>query len=192
MEEPREPRESPAFVADLNDLVAGGHRFSTIYADPPWPYRNQAARGAAAKHYSVLPLDHICREPVTQLACANAHLHLWTTNGFLREAFTVIDAWGFTYKSCFVWIKPQLGAGNYWRAGHEFLLFAVRGNCPFQNHAIPSWMIHPRTGHSRKPAIIRERIEIVSPGPYLEMYGREAFLLSNWTVYGNQISLSLF
>ena len=184
--------ERPAFVADLRQLVAGGHRYRTIYADPPWPYSNRASRGAAAKHYSVLPLETICREPVGELACADAHLHLWTTNSFLREAFTVIDAWGFAYKSCFVWIKPQLGAGNYWRVGHEFLLFAIRGNCPFMEHTHPSWLIHPRTDHSRKPEIIRERIQAVSPGPYLEIYGREAFLHSDWTVYGNQISLSLF
>lgn len=186
------PTNPPAFVSDLAELVTAGHRFRTIYADPPWPYQNRAARGAAAKHYEVLSLDAICREPVTQLAYPDSHLHLWTTNGFLREAFTVIDAWQFTYKSCFVWIKPQLGAGNYWRVGHEFLLFALRGSCPFLNHAEPSWLIHPRTEHSKKPEIVRQRIETVSPGPYLEVYGREAFLNSEWTVYGNQISLSLY
>ena len=184
--------ERLAFTGNLRDLVAAGHRYPTIYADPPWPYRNRAARGAAVNHYPVMSLDQICAEPVNLLASPDAHLHLWTTNGFLREAFTVIDAWGFNYKSCFMWIKPQLGAGNYWRVGHEFLLFATRGKQPFRSHSQRSWQIHPRTEHSSKPAEIRNLIETVSPGPYLELFGREAFLLSDWTVYGNQISLSLF
>ncbi|MCA9201250.1 MAG: hypothetical protein KDA87_27100, partial [Planctomycetales bacterium] len=84
-------------------------------------YDNKAARGAADKHYATMSLEEICRLPVTQLVTENAHLHLWTTNGFLREAFDVIEAWGFDFKSCLVWIKPQLGMGNYWRVSHEFL-----------------------------------------------------------------------
>jgi N6-adenosine-specific RNA methylase IME4 len=62
-----------------------------------------------------MTLDAIRNEPVKDLIADNAHLHLWTTNAFLSEAFDVIRAWGFRYKSCLVWIKPQLGMGNYWR-----------------------------------------------------------------------------
>ncbi|MEK6236669.1 MAG: hypothetical protein N2C14_18325 [Planctomycetales bacterium] len=39
----------PATVADLRELVRAGHRYSTIYADPPWDYDNRASRGAAVK-----------------------------------------------------------------------------------------------------------------------------------------------
>jgi N6-adenosine-specific RNA methylase IME4 len=169
-----------------------GCKFSTVYADPPWSYSNKAARGAADNHYPTLDLPTICREPVQQLVANNAHLHLWTTNGFLYEAFSVIEAWGFTYKSCLVWVKPQLGAGNYWRVSHEFCLFAMRGSLPFADNTIRSWLVHRRTRHSRKPFAVRALIERVSPGPYLELYGREEQPNTGWTVYGNQVERRLF
>jgi N6-adenosine-specific RNA methylase IME4 len=49
-----------------------------------------------------------------------------------------------------------------------------------------------RTVHSRKPFAFRELIERVSPGPYLELYGREEQPRTEWTVYGNQVERRLF
>lgn len=184
--------DAPTIVRDLRSLVASGMLFSTIYADPPWPYTNTAARGAAENHYRTLTLEAIRAEPVKELVADAAHLHLWTTNAFLREAFDVIRAWGFRYKSCLLWIKPQLGMGNYWRVSHEFLLLGVRGNLPFQTHTIRSWQLARRTIHSRKPFLFRGLIEQVSPGPYLELYGREEQPNTGWTVYGNQVERRLF
>lgn len=182
----------PQVADDLDRLVGDGLRFRTIYADPPWDYSKTVGRGAARRHYRTMSLDAICAEPVPLLAAETAHLHLWTTNGFLREAFAVIDAWGFSYKSCFVWAKSQLGTGNYWRVSHEFLLLGVRGNLPFADRSQRSWLEAARTVHSRKPDIIRSLIEKVSPPPYLEMYGRAEIHDPAWTVYGNQVERRLF
>ena len=170
---------------DLNTLIEAGETFGCIYADPPWKYGNQGTRAATGNHYATMTVDEICEEPVSRLSSPNAHLHLWTTNAFLPEAFRVIQAWGFTYKSCLLWVKPQMGIGNYWRVSHEFLLLGIKGKAPFRNRAQMSWLQAARTKHSRKPPEVRERIEMVSPGPYLEMYGREK--VDGWTVYGNQV-----
>jgi N6-adenosine-specific RNA methylase IME4 len=70
-----------------------GQKFSTVYADPPWSYNNEASRAAAVNHYPTLSVAEICAEPVSELIEENAHLHLWTTSCFLREALQVIDAW---------------------------------------------------------------------------------------------------
>lgn len=91
----------------LSSLPAG--HYGTIYADPPWPYHNQATRAAASNHYPVMNIEQICRLPVKDRVRPKSHLWLWTTNSFLREALTVIDAWGFGYRSAMVWVKPQLG-----------------------------------------------------------------------------------
>ncbi len=77
--------------------------------------------------------------------------------------------------------------GNYWRVSHEFLLLGVRGKLTFQDKGVRSWIEHKRTEHSRKPLAVRELVERVSPGPYLEMYGRQTPPNNNWTVYGNQV-----
>lgn len=174
----------------LEDLVERGCKFRTIYADPPWHYTNAASRGAAQNHYDTMTVDAIARLPVEQLANEEAHLHLWTTNAFLFDAKQVIDAWGFTYKSCLVWIKPQLGNGNYWRVSHEFLLLAVRGNLTFADRTQQSWICAERTQHSAKPRFFRKLIEHVSPPPRLELFARSQ--ADGWTTWGNQIQRTLF
>ena len=176
------------------DVEPGKYR--TIYADPPWKYGNQGTRAATDNHYATLSVEEICEFEIdgvhiSDLAAENAHLHLWTTNGFLFDAKRVIDAWGFEYKSCFVWVKTQLGIGNYWRVSHEFLLFGLRGKLSFRNKSQPSWLETPRTlEHSAKPGRIREIVEMVSPIPRLELFGRSKH--QGWEVFGNQIENTLF
>lgn len=185
-------RLRPSIVNDLTWLIDQGHKFTTILADPPWRYSNTASCAAAENHYSTLSVEEICNEPVRELVGENAHLHVWTTNAFLEPAFRVIRAWGFEFKSCMVWVKPTIGMGNYWRLSHEFLLFGIRGRLPFGRNDVPSWLEAPRTIHSRKPFAFRDIIEQVSPGPYLELYGREEQPNTDWTVYGNQVERRLF
>ena len=117
----------PGIVGNLGELVAAGHQFKTVMADPPWRYDNTASRAAAENHYSTMSVEEICKEPVNQLVGPDAHLHLWTTNAFLESAFKVMRAWGFEFKSCMVWVKPTIGMGNYWRVSHELCLFGIRG-----------------------------------------------------------------
>jgi N6-adenosine-specific RNA methylase IME4 len=184
--------QRPSITHDLSELVDEGLRYSTIYADPPWQYENTASRGAASNHCPTMSVGELCEMPIRLLAEANSHLHLWTTNGFLRDAFDVMQAWGFAYKSCFVWVKPQLGMGNYWRVSHEFLLFGIRGSLTFRENTLHSWLSAPRTRHSKKPCAIRLLVERASPGPYLELFGREELPNSAWTVFGNEIARRLF
>jgi N6-adenosine-specific RNA methylase IME4 len=185
------PRPAGRTVRSLKELVHQGRKFPTIYADPPWAYENEASRAAAVKHYPTMSVDEICAEPLQELAEKDSHLHLWTPNGFLREAFDVIDSWGFEFKSCLVWVKNELGMGNSWRVSHEFLLLGVRGGLTFRDRTLPSWIQASRTIHSRKPGVIRALIERVSPGPYLELYGREELPDSDWTVW-EQVEPRLF
>ena len=182
----------PSIVEDLQHLIDAGHQFNTVLADPPWRYNNTASRGAVANRYPTMSLADICNEPIASLVSPNAHLHLWTTNAFIESAFSVIRAWGFQYKSCLIWVKPSIEFGNYWRVSHEFLLLGVRGKLRFRRNDVPSWALQPRRAHSRKPFRFRWLIEQVSPGPYLELYGRQEQPGTDWTVYGNQVERRLF
>jgi N6-adenosine-specific RNA methylase IME4 len=178
---------------DLKSLLRRGLKFGTIYADPPWPYGNQATRAATKNHYksyNELTIDDIALLPIRELAGEKSHLHLWTTNGFLHEAFGILEAWGFEYKSCFVWVKPQLGIGNYWRVSHEFMLLGVRGAAPFLDKKLKSWAEIPRGPHSQKPEVVRAFIQRASPGPRLELFGRRA--VTGWAVWGNEVRRELF
>lgn len=189
-------------VYDLHALAASGRKYGCIYADPPWDYENQSTRAATGNHYVTMTLDDIKALPVAQLAADEAHLHLWTTNAFLRDSFDLIEAWGFEYRSILVWCKgeneaaPQIGIGNYWRVNTEYLLLGIRGGLQFakttaaKKARMSSWVHHKRIGHSRKPPVFREHIESVSPGPRLELFGRVA--VPGWDVWGNEVERTLF
>lgn len=178
---------------DLHELVRQGVKFGTIYADPPWPYDNQGTRAATGNHYGTETVEWMSdpeNMPIEALSEDASHLHLWTTNAFLRDAFGLIDAWGFKYKSCFVWCKPQMGIGNYWRVSHEFLLLGVRGGATFADKSLMSWREMSRGKHSEKPEAVRLMIESASPGPNrLELFGRKA--VPGWCVWGNEIARDL-
>ena len=184
--EAKKPKYDTKTVASLDDLLSQGRQYGTIYADPPWLYANQGTRAATSNHYGGMTVEEICGLPIKDLALPDAHLHLWTTNGFLFECPKIFDAWGFEFRSTLVWIKTQMGIGNYWRNSHEILLTAVRGNAKrFNDHAMRSWFECSRGKHSAKPEQVRTMIERASPGPYIELFGR--FPSAGWTVWGNQI-----
>jgi N6-adenosine-specific RNA methylase IME4 len=140
-----------------------------------------------------MSVEEIAALPVADLAADVCHLHLWTTHSFLFDAKRVMDAWGFAYKGVFVWVKPhhQMGTGYYWRGAAEFLLLGVKGGQTFLDRSVPNWVCSERTEHSAKPEAVRRLIERVSPGPYLELFGRRA-VHGGWVVFGNEISRGLF
>jgi len=156
-------------VSDLNKLIEVGKKFGTIYADPPWKYENQATRSATSGVYKPgawgMAIEEICALPIPALTTEKAHLHLWTTNAFLFECPTILEAWGFEYKGVFTWVKNQMGIGNYWRVSHELMVLGVRGGLRFADKSQMSWIATDRTKHSVKPDAVAERIEKVSPGP---------------------------
>jgi N6-adenosine-specific RNA methylase IME4 len=183
--EPAAPLET-CTEEDLQRLIDAGKEFGTIYADPPWQYGNTSTRSAAQGEYDTMGLDELCALPISQLAASPAHLHLWTTNAFLFDAKRVMEAWGFQYRSCFVWVKPKMGIGNYWRVSHEFLLFGVTKEIlTFENKGLMSWGQFESMGHSQKPEPIRDMIMDASPPQYLELFGRKQ--IPGWTVWGNQV-----
>lgn len=184
------PGDHTCTVEDLKVLVERGMRYGCIYADPPWLYDNQGTRAATGEHYGGLTVDQLCELPIGELAAADAHLHLWTTNAFLFDCPRIFAAWGFEFRSSFVWVKSQMGIGNYWRNSHEILLTAIRGDAKrFKDKSLVSWLECSRGVHSAKPEQVRAMIERASPGPYLELFGRSP--MRDWTVWGNQIAKSL-
>ena len=189
---PSTTKPSPtATVADLDILRERGVLCGTLYADPPWLYGNQGTRAATSRHYRGMTVDEIAGlYSFPDIMAPDAHLHLWTTNAFVFDAKRVMEAWGFEYKSMFVWVKAKMGIGNYWRVSHEFLLFGVRGSCPFRARNLMSWAELPRGRHSAKPEAVRAMIEAASPAPRLELFGRSA--VNGWMVWGDQVERDMF
>ena len=170
------------------DIFSTNNKYRVIYADPPWSYndkQNTGTLGGAEKHYPTMPLDDICKLPVP--AEENAVLFLWVTSPLLEDCFKVINAWGFTYKSSFVWDKVKHNMGHYNSVRHEFLLVCTKGSCtPDVQKLYDSVQSIERTDHSRKPKEFRDIIDTLYPaGNRLEMFAREA--PEGWDVWGNMV-----
>ena len=162
--------------------------FAVIYADPPWAYdSSESDMRVIENHYPTMTLEEICKLDVKGIAHDDAVLFLWTTSPKLQEAFQVLAAWDFDYRTCAVWDKEKIGMGYYFRQQHELLLVATRGKVPApmaENR--PSSMIRsPRSEHSRKPDSMYDIIEAMYPRlPKIELFARNE--RSGWSRWGNQ------
>ena len=88
----------------------------------------------------------------------------------LREAFRVIDAWGFAYKTMLTWGEQKIGVGDWLRGQTEHCLLAIRGR-PTVVHTNQSTLLLANTReHSRKPDEFYELVESLCPGSKLELF----------------------
>jgi N6-adenosine-specific RNA methylase IME4 len=175
-------------------------RFRVLYADPPWKYGDERkddnvgnAKGAekfgpAERHYPPLSLTELCSMDVKSRVAEDAVLFLWSTSPLLPDALEVIKAWGFTYKTSFVWDKVRHNFGHYNSVRHEFLLVATRGSCkPDSSKLYDSVVQVERTSeHSRKPEEFRQIIDdLYRHGSRLELFAR-GVTPNNWKTWGGE------
>ena len=159
-------------------------RYSVIYADPPWAYRQcgatEKSRGSAAKHYQTMTTAAICAMPVPS-----------------GEGIKVMEAWGFTYKTAaFVWVKKnRKNGGNFWgmgaytRANAEVCLLGVspgfKAGERVRSHSVRQIIEAPWQGHSKKPDETRRRIvELLGDVPRIELFARQR--ADGWDAWGNE------
>jgi N6-adenosine-specific RNA methylase IME4 len=175
-----------------------GRRFGAILADPPWQFQNKTGK-VAPEHrrlarYRTLSLEEIRALPVDAAAAEVAHLYLWVPNALLPEGLSVMQAWGFRYKSNLVWHKVRRdggsdgrGVGFYFRNVTEIVLFGVRGRNARTLQAgrrQVNLLATRKREHSRKPDELYPIIEACSPAPFLELFARGT--RPGWTAWGNQ------
>jgi len=189
-EERRTKRTQQIVEAVQNNKPLDGSlgTFAVIYADPPWTYNSSESDNRVIEnHYPTMTLDDICALNIKSVAHDDAVLFLWTTSPKLKEAFRVLEAWGFEYRTCAVWDKEKIGMGYYFRQQHEILLVATRGKIPTPaaEHRPASVIRSPREEHSRKPESVYGIIETMYPQlPKIELFARNA--RSGWSRWGNQ------
>ena len=169
-------------------------KYTVLYADPPWRYRNKPNGRSPENHYPTMKTEDICALPVQALAAGDCALFLWVTMPMLFEAQKVLAAWGFRYKTvAFVWVKQnRKGTGIFWgmgywtRANAELCLLATRGRPQRRAKNIHQVIISPVEEHSKKPEEARRRIEaLLGEVPRLELFARRPS--PGWDVWGNEV-----
>lgn len=185
-------------------VVPGGYR--TIIADPPWPYQQPLGRGSkngeiarGGLPYVPMTLAQVRDLPDRQIAHPDAMLFLWTTTTHLPEAFSVLKAWGFEYKTAGAWTKVgesgkvQIGLGYWLRGAVEFFLLGVRGNPRSKltgphgatGLGVSNAILAPRREHSAKPERLYEIAEAMGEKPRIELFARGRRV--GWDAWGDQV-----
>jgi len=170
------------------ELIEG--TFSVIYADPPWKYSNSGFNNSAENEYSAgtMEVEDICNLDIPGISADQTVLFLWATNPLLKEAMQVMDAWGFSYKTNFAWIKDRARGFAWWaNSKHELLLVGVRSDPPAPIKSFPSCFEADRGEvHSRKPEYIYDMIESMFPGGNkVELFARQT--KNGWNSWGNEV-----
>ncbi len=173
-------------AADAVRIIQSGP-YDIILADPPWKYEHcEANNREIENHYETMTLEGIRKLNVN--AKKDCILFLWATAPKLEEALSVMNIWGFNYRTCAVWDKEVIGMGYWFRVQHELLLVGVKGSpkCPPESERISSIIKSKRTKHSAKPDCLSEWIERAYPGSSkVEMFCRKP--RPGWAWHGNEV-----
>lgn len=173
-------------------------KYNIIYADPPWRYDLSKGQGVAENHYRTMDIQEICGLPISEIAAKDAALFLWVTFPQLPEAFKVMKAWGFSYKTvAFVWVKQNksgkgffFGLGYWTRSNAEICLLGIKGHPKRISKKVFQLIVSPLERHSKKPEEARKRIvELMGDLPRIELFARQE--TPGWDIWGKEVTSSL-
>jgi N6-adenosine-specific RNA methylase IME4 len=176
-------------------------KFGVIVADSEWKHKAWSEETgedrAANQHYPTQETDIIASRPVAAIAAPDSALFLWGTASMLPDALRVMAAWGFTYKTHFIWAKDRAGnargMGRWLSDEHELLLLGTRGSVPAPTGDLQHRSVfHAPVGeHSEKPDVFLEMIERYFPTlPKIEL-NRRGPARPGWDAWGLEAESSV-
>lgn len=185
------------------DIYNTNKKFNIIYADPPWTYKTYSKKGQNTKtgsmlaHYNTMSLEELKEmgEIIKNISAEESILFMWVTFPTIEQAFEVIKAWGFTYKTCaFCWVKQNTksdglysGIGHWTNSNAEICLLATKKKFPKrQAKNVKQIILSHREEHSKKPSETRDRIvQLVGDIPKIELFARQT--VDGWDCWGNEV-----
>ena len=104
----------------------------------------------------------------------------------------MIEAWGFEYKTSFVWDKVKHNFGYYNSVRHELLLICGRGSStPDISRLFDSIQTIERSNnHSEKPEEFRLIIDtLYTHGRKIELFARKS--IDGWDTWGAEVGSAI-
>ena len=177
-------------------MLLPNQRFDIILLDPPWKYARRSNRktkfGLGSSQEDMLSVKEMLSLPVANIAKPEALLFMWTTMPMLHDALTIMEAWGFEYKTtAFTWIKvnkldrkPTFGIGYYTKSNAELCLLGGRGEHAIKprNNDVSSVILSPPIEFSHKPEEVYQRIDRMYPDlQKVELFAKTPHKVPNWS-----------
>ena len=162
-------------------------KYPVVLADPPWRFKVYGETGTGRspdQHYPTMSIDEIAALdiPAATPPCCSCGRRCRCC----RKPSTVLDAWGFTYRSHLVWAKDRVGTGYWARNKHELLLIGARGDIPAPHpstaghHPRPGPRAQPQAGRSLRAD--RAHVPRAAEGRAIARGQR-----AGWAAWGNQV-----
>ena len=166
-------------------------RYKTLVIDPPYPQKKTGLRRVRPNQnknlpYKTMSIEEIKKFPINNFANDNCHIYLWTINKYLRDAFDILEEWGFKFHCVLVWKKPTGVTPYSFQFVNEFVLFGYRGKFKVNKMGIPTTFEESIREHSRKPDILYKIAEQVSDIPRMDIFARER--REGWDVFGDEVN----
>ena len=141
-------------------------------------------------HYAKMSTDDICALPIADITEKNSALFLWATVPMIEDAFRVLSAWGFKYKTMLFWRKiMSWGMGFWYRGQVEILLLGTKGKLKaFRIQRANIIQVKVRK-HSQKPDEFYELIELTGLEPKIELFARNK--REGWDCWGNEVECDI-
>lgn len=164
-------------------------KYNTIYADPPWQIKKikrSVRPNQIEMDYPTMKLEDIKNLKVQNLTEDNCVLFLWTIQKYLKDAFDVMQEWGFKYQRTITWDKKNGMCLFGFHHRTEFLLFGYKGKLPMypKRKTFPTLVEAKSKYHSNKPHIFREYIEKFG-NKKIELFARQQ--TEGWDTWGNEV-----
>lgn len=187
----------------MNNMIELPHKkYQVIYADPPWDFGGGGVYQDSgrpvrrtADQYLLTKTEDLKKIPVNTIADEDALLFMWVTDQHIPDALELMKAWGFRYCTvAFYWVKKYntgstcFNIGCWTMKSVEQVLLGMKGKPMYfkKTRNIKQLVEAERTIHSKKPAVVRNRIvELVGDRSRIELFAREKS--DGWDVWGNEV-----
>ena len=159
-------------------------KYKTVVIDPPWNLKGTLDLVIPHGPYPTLPyksmtIEQLKQFPINDFA-DDALLFMWVIDSTLRDAFDILDAWGFKYHCLLSWDKGSGAA--IWSPimrRNEYCIFAYRGHFrDLTNNQMGVMQSQITTGgvrkHSQKPARFYQLLRAWTPEPRIDIFARNA------------------
>lgn len=165
-------------------------KYRTIVIDPPWPQKKTGLRSVRPNQYRDLPyrvmsLEEIKAFPINDFADIDCHLYIWTINKYLRDAFDILEVWGFKFHAVLVWNKSTGVCPFSLQFRNEFVLFGYRGKLALKRIGLPTYFSGKVREHSRKPDEFYGLAQTISYSPRIDIFSRE--IRDGWEQWGDEV-----
>lgn len=181
----------------MSNIKLPKHKYSIIYADPPWDYKGQSQHngkggkltGGAKLHYPTVSTKELSTWDINGIAEEDCLLFMWASSPHLDQAIDLGKSWGFKWATvAFVWYKQRTNPGYYTMSQCELCLVFKKGRIPQPRGSrnVRQLVSTIREDHSRKPSEVRHRIELMFPSQSkIELFARKQ--VNGWDSWGNEI-----